>query len=59
MIVSLNTSILAKIASPKHHKKGDTEERIYADNQRARTTAKLMSELPVRRSLDSKGGEDA
>jgi hypothetical protein len=50
--MSLNTSILEKLATPKPHRKGATEEHIYADNQKARTTAKLVSEvLPPSRTL--------
>lgn len=41
----LRPDILAKVATPKPHRKGATEEHIFADNQRAKTTAKLMAEL--------------
>jgi len=43
--MSLRPDILAKVATPKPHRKGATEEHIFADNQRAKTTAKLMAEL--------------
>lgn len=36
--------VLTRITAPKH-RKGATEEHIFADNQRAKTTAKLMAEL--------------
>lgn len=42
--MSLRPDILAKVTAPKH-RKGATEEHIFADNQRAKTTAKLMAEL--------------
>jgi hypothetical protein len=47
----MNTEVLARITAPKPHRKGDTEERIYADNQKARTTAALIASLFRRASM--------
>ncbi len=47
----LRPDILEKLVTPKPHRKGATEVKIYADNERARMTAKLVSELaPARRA---------
>ena len=54
-------STLESIIHPKH-RKGATEEHIFADNQRAKTTAKLMAELApshaalARRAVLMQGG---
>jgi len=60
----MRADILAKVATPKPHRKGATEEHIFADNQRAKTTAKLMAELApshaslARRAVLMQGGGD-
>lgn len=38
------TASLANVTKPIH-RKGASEERIFSDNERARTTARLMAEL--------------
>lgn len=43
--MTLRTDIIEKLVTPKPHKKGATEEHIFADNQRAKTTARLVAEL--------------
>lgn len=40
----MNTQALERITTP-HHRKGSTEEHIFAENRRAKTTAKLMAEV--------------
>lgn len=40
----MNTEVLARITTPKP-RKHDTEERIYADKQKARKTAELVAAL--------------
>lgn len=47
--MTLTTLMLEKLVTPKPHRKGATEEHIYADNQKFRTTAKLVSELTPNR----------
>ncbi|HWU19362.1 MAG TPA: hypothetical protein VN155_16900 [Devosia sp.] len=44
----LNTEILAKIAKPHPHRKSATEEHIFADNQKARTTAALIAAVKAK-----------
>lgn len=41
----MNTEVLTRITTPKPPRPGATEERIYADKQKARTTAALVAAL--------------
>lgn len=50
--MSLNTEVLQRITTPKPHRKGSTEESIYAENQRVKTTAALVA-CVVRKSADA------
>ncbi|WP_156458081.1 hypothetical protein [Devosia epidermidihirudinis] len=40
--MAVSETVLQKVTSPVH-RKGDTEEHIYARNQKARTTAALVA----------------
>jgi hypothetical protein len=43
--MTLSTEQLEKLASPKAPRKGATEERIFADLQKQKTTAELVAGL--------------
>lgn len=45
MISASNIPVLEKLTTPKAHRVGATEEHIYADNQKARMTAKLVASV--------------
>ncbi|UXN73399.1 hypothetical protein N8D56_21370 [Devosia sp. A8/3-2] len=53
--MSINTEILAKIAAPHPHRKHATEEHIFADNQKARTTAALIAEVKAKEAKGDRG----
>lgn len=53
--MTLNTEILAKITAPKPHRPGATEEHIFADNQKARTTAALIAEVKAKEAKGDRG----
>ena len=46
----MNTEALTRITTPKPPRPGATEERIYADNQKARKTAELVAALASKKA---------
>lgn len=56
--MTLNLSKLAEIAKSKPHRPGATEEHIFADNQKARMTAKLIAGLSPRVTKAKEGIRD-
>lgn len=49
----LTNEKLEMLATPKPHRKGDTEEHIYAENQKTRTSQALIASLKKAKELGS------
>lgn len=54
--MTLTRDMLAKLTTPKPHRKGETEERIFAKNRKLEMTTKLIAAAEKSKALGSVRG---